>query len=74
MIRNKRFVVNTIRNYFMFVFRLKQKKIHDYPIDQLNSIGLSSKFVSWYLKEWTKRNFKEIDKNAKEKPTPKVKI
>ena len=58
----------------MFVFRLKQQKIENYSINQLNKIGLSRRFINWYLKEWMKKNLNEVDKSTKEKACSKVKI
>jgi hypothetical protein len=58
----------------MLFFRQKQEKIENYPINQLSSLGLSKNFIRWYLKEWIKKNFKEVDKNTKENSYSKVKI
>ena len=58
----------------MLVFRYKQKKINNYPVYQLNSIGLSNKFLSWYTQIWKENNFREDKKNSKKKASSKKKI
>jgi len=40
----------------MLNFRVKQKKIDDLFYQKRNSIGVTTKFLKWYLKEWKYRN------------------
>lgn len=40
----------------MLIFRMKQKKVKDIYKVHSNSIGLSKKFLKWYLKGWRERN------------------
>ena len=40
----------------MFNFRLKQKKLEDFRNQKKNSLGVSNNFLSWYLKEWKRKN------------------
>jgi len=40
----------------MLIFRVKQKKIDDFFYQKRNSLGVSTNFLKWYLKEWKDRN------------------
>ena len=44
----------------MFNFRVKQKKIEDFFYQKRNSLGVSTNFLKWYLKEWKRKNFHKI--------------
>ena len=41
----------------MFNFRVKQKKVEDYFYQKRNSLGVTTNFFKWYLKEWERKNF-----------------
>ena len=49
----------------MLNFRVKQKKIEDFFFQKKNSIGVSTNFLKWYLKEWKDRNlsYSKLKKN-----------
>ena len=51
----------------MFNFRVKQKKIEDFLFQKRNSLGVSTNFLKWYLKEWKYRNLSnsKLKKNKK---------
>jgi len=44
----------------MLIFRLKQKKIEEFSIQNINSLGFSRRFFRLYLKEWKRKNLSEI--------------
>ena len=44
------------KSQFMLNFRVKQKKIEDFFFQKRNSLGVSTNFLKWYLKEWKYRN------------------
>lgn len=48
----------------MFNFRLNQKKIEDFFHQKRNSLGVTTNFLKWYLKEWKRKNLQKT-KNSK---------
>ena len=45
----------------MFNFRLKQKKLEDFQNQKKNSLGVTNKFLNWYLKEWKRKNLQKAE-------------
>ena len=49
----------------MLSFRLKQKKLEDFRNQKKNSLGVTTNFMNWYLKEWKRRNLQKTKNKTK---------